>query len=81
LDKEILRQFSSHRQNKPYDHLEDVYTNAGSVTECTGLISHAPLTEEEYESFRDIYDFSPPDLSNDRAEDDGIAYGSLRTAD
>lgn len=77
----MLRPQASQRQKKPYDHLDDVYTNAGSVTECTGLISHAPLTEEEYESFRDIYDFSPPDLSNDKAEDDDIAYGSLRIAD
>ena len=72
-------------KSKPYeeyDHLDAAYANACSQTECTGLISHAPLTEEEYESYMDIIDFGPPIVTDKSAEDgDGPAFGSDRTDD
>ena len=65
-----------------YDHLDAAYANACSQTECTGLISHAPLTEEEYESYMDIFDFGPPIVTNKSAQDgEGPAFGSDRTID
>ncbi|WP_434310952.1 hypothetical protein [Hominifimenecus sp. rT4P-3] len=33
---------------------------AASITDCTGLIPAAPVTMEEYESYRDVYSFVPP---------------------
>lgn len=70
------------RPLKHYDHLDDAFSNASSQTECTGLISHAPLTDEELESFRDIYDYAPPDLSHKIDEEgDGPALGSDITSD
>jgi len=43
---------------------------------------YAPLTEEELESFMDIYDFSPPIVISDSAEaGSGPAYGSDITTD
>ncbi len=69
-------------EEKPYyDHIDDVYNygNACSATECTGLIAHAPLTEEELASYMDIYDFQPPDVIYDGKEEP--AYGSHKTVD
>lgn len=65
-----------------YDHLDDAFTNVSSSTDCTGLIAHAPLTEEEFESFMDIYDFQPPYVISKSGEDgSGPAYGTDITAD
>ena len=65
-----------------YDHLDAAFANACSQTECTGLISCAPLTEEEYESYMDIFDFGPPIVSTGEEDEKGnIAYGSVRTTD
>ncbi len=49
--------------NKPknkdnYKHLDDL--NCCSVNECTGLITVPPETDEELESYMEIYDFGPP---------------------
>lgn len=81
MHKKISNRVTEMRPVKPYDHdyvhLDDAYTNACSQTECTGLIAHAPLTEEEFESYMDIYDFSPPIVIKRSAEDgSGPAYGS-----
>lgn len=69
-------------KNKPYesyDHLDAAYSNASSATECTGLIAHAPLTEDELESYMDIYDFGPPILRTDNTQDGSdLALGSIR---
>ncbi len=82
MQKKVQSTNDANRPVKPYDHLEDAYGNACSQTECTGLIAHAPLTEEELESFMDIYDFSPPIVSGGNAEEGiGPAYGSHITAD
>jgi len=72
---------------KPYDHIDDVfyYGNAASGTEMTGLIAHAPLTEEEYASYGDIYEFDAPTDSYPRIYDDksddgpGPFFGSDHT--
>ena len=46
--------------NKPYEEDEKFdITNAATVGECTGLIQQIPLTEEEFASYHDIYDYGP----------------------
>lgn len=73
------------RKEKPYenyDHLDAVYGNTSSMTECTGLIAHAPLTEDELLSYMDIYDFGPPIVRTDNIESGtDLAFGSVRTTD
>ncbi len=44
-----------------YDYL----SNAASSQDCTGLIPSLPMSDEELESYEDIYHFLPP---NGRAE-------------
>lgn len=36
--------------------------NACSAGDCTGLIQVEPITDEELESYCEIYDFGPPNL-------------------
>ena len=37
--------------------------NAGSTTDCTGLIPSAPLTEEEHAAYGEIKNFCPDDIA------------------
>lgn len=39
-----------------YDYL----TNAASAMDCTGLIPSLPQSEEELESYNDVYQYRPP---------------------
>lgn len=39
-------------------NIHDINSMASS-TECTGLIKIIPDTEEEYDSYHDIYDYGP----------------------
>lgn len=54
--------------NDEYDKFE--LCNACSSTDCTGLIPTPPLTEEEMESYMDIYDYQPPNVTerDDKSE-------------
>lgn len=56
-------------EEKPYDHLEDIGTNACSSTECTGLIPQLPATEEELEAYMEVYDFGPPIVEKNEKND------------
>ena len=44
----------------PYRTDEFDYMNSCSTTDCTGLIPAAPINDEEYDSYNDIYFFQPP---------------------
>ena len=39
----------------------DYLQNAASVNDCTGLIPSLPASEEELESYLDVYEYLPPD--------------------
>lgn len=39
---------------------EQDYIKSGSSTDCTGLIPSAPLSDEELDSYQDVYSFLPP---------------------
>ena len=39
----------------------DYLQNAASVNDCTGLIPSLPTSEEELESYLDVYEYLPPD--------------------
>lgn len=41
-----------------YDYL----ANSASANDCTGLIPSAPQSEEELQSYKDLYDYSPPEI-------------------
>lgn len=61
------------KKHLPYDEnddreLFDDSFHAASVSECTGLIPSAPLSESEIRSYSDIYDIPLPTHRNDRRE-------------
>lgn len=43
--------------------------NSCSAMDCTGLIPSSPATEAEYESYKNVYHFQPPEVS---AEEDSL---------
>lgn len=47
------------------------FMNACSTTDCTGLIPSAPVNDEEYDSYNDIYFFQPPDIPYKQQENPG----------
>ncbi len=42
--------------------------NACSTTDCTGVMWRAPKSDAEKDSYRDIYDFEPPYVEEDKLE-------------
>ncbi len=41
------------------------YIKSGSSTDCTGLIPSAPLNDEEFNSYQEVYSFLPPPPDED----------------
>lgn len=48
------------------DRIDDL--NACSTTDCTGLMWRAPYSDEERESYRDIYNYEPPYVEEGKLE-------------
>ena len=59
---------------KPFESPEDydnLYTvNAGSYTDCTGLMYKPPHNDFEYDSYTDMYHFQPSGFDADYYGDD-----------
>ncbi len=45
--------------NNPDPNDEEQLMHVSSGQDCTGLIPAAPVTEDEYESYEETYDFLP----------------------
>ena len=54
--------------------------NAGSYTECTGLIPTPPLTEAEMDSYLEIFNFQPPSTEKAAAENQSAIPKEARHA-
>lgn len=58
------------KSNRPIEAYDDIMFNeAGSATDCTGLIPSAVLNQSEYESYEDLMDFNIPKLYIDSEEE------------
>lgn len=53
---------SKRLQNKNQETIDafDYLQNAASVNDCTGLIPSLPISENELESYLDVYEYLPP---------------------
>lgn len=50
------------RPNYVSDYVDEIDPcNASSATDCTGLIPTPPQSEYEFESYKAVYDFAPPE--------------------
>ena len=50
---------------KSDDFAQQDYLKSGSSTDCTGLIPSAPHSDDEYNSYQDVYSFLPPPPDED----------------
>lgn len=48
------------KENQKLIDSYDYLSNAASTHDCTGLIPSAPVSEEELESYEDVYHYRPP---------------------
>ncbi len=48
---------------------EQDYIKSGSSTDCTGLIPSAPLNDEEFYNYQDVYSFLPPPPDEEACSD------------
>ena len=57
--------------NKTYEDEFDKFdlTNAATIHECTGLIQQIPLTDEEFASYHDLYDYGPKQVENEESDE------------
>ena len=49
----------------PYHIYYDNYLDTNACTECTGLINHGIDSREQWDSFRQIFDFIPASETHD----------------
>lgn len=58
------------RQPQPLeDQLLDQFLAASSATDCTGLLPTAPVSQDEVESYNDLYPYLPEPVTPDGAEE------------
>lgn len=65
-DLQTLEQHSSERQTSeqqnPFGVFYDNYLDTTACTECTGLMPKAAGNREEWDAYREIFDFTPEQL-------------------
>lgn len=62
MSKKSFRVYSDTRQSvlqNPYNIFYDNYLNTNAATECTGLGYRMPDNLEEWDAYRQIFDFLP----------------------
>lgn len=58
-------------ESNPYEIHYNNYLNTNSCTECTGLMYRAAEDHEEWEAYREIFDFTPvPDSLSPRPDEE-----------
>lgn len=64
----MKKQAESNDEN-PYNIFYDNYLDTKSCTECTGLMYRAANNRKEWDSYREVYDFTPkPPKSSDKQD-------------
>lgn len=58
---------SGKRKKLPIDYMPNI-SNVASDTECTGIVPTQPQSEEELESYLDLYSTSLPPVWEDEEE-------------
>lgn len=47
------------KANNPYHVFYENYLNTNACTECTGLMYQAVADREDWDAYRDVFDFTP----------------------
>lgn len=56
------------KENEKIIDSYDYMANAASTQDCTGLIPANPMSEEELESYEDVYNYKAPVIKKEKNE-------------
>lgn len=67
MEQEEKRDSFSEKKKNPYNVYYENYLDTNACTECTGLMPRAARSREQWDAFRDVFDFTakPPVPDND----------------
>ena len=67
MEQEEKQDSFSEKKKNPYNVYYENYLDTNACTECTGLIPRAARSREQWDAFRDVFDFTakPPVPDND----------------
>ena len=67
MEQEEKQDSFSKKKKNPYNVYYENYLDTNACTECTGLMPRAARSREQWDAFRDVFDFTakPPVPDND----------------
>ncbi len=67
MEQEEKQDSFSEKKKNPYNVYYENYLDTNACTECTGLMPRAARSREQWDAFRDVFDFTakPPVPDND----------------
>lgn len=67
MEQEEQQDSFSEKKKNPYNVYYENYLDTNACTECTGLMPRAARSREQWDAFRDVFDFTakPPVPDND----------------
>ena len=67
MEQEEKQDSFSEKKKNPYNVYYENYLDTNACTECTGLMPRASRSREQWDAFRDVFDFTakPPVPDND----------------
>ncbi len=60
-----MKKTENNEKENPYLISYDKYMDTNACTECTGLMYRAPAGREEWDSYHEVFDFTPEPEDND----------------
>ena len=65
MPKQPIQKSNQQKEDSYLDETFDI-CNAASTGDCTGLIFAAPQSDEEWDSYDDVYHFQPVSLTKEK---------------
>ena len=59
MEQEEKQDSFSEKKKNPYNVYYENYLDTNACTECTGLMPRAARSREQWDAFRDVFDFTP----------------------
>lgn len=65
----MMNKNSDKQRENPYNISYENYLDTNACTECTGLMQNAAQNREEWEAYREIFDFSARPAESEKSRD------------
>ncbi|HJD27030.1 MAG TPA: hypothetical protein IAA12_11305 [Candidatus Blautia intestinipullorum] len=65
----MMNKNSDKQRENPYNISYENYLDTNACTECTGLMQNAAQNREEWEAYREIFDFSARPAESEKPRD------------